>query len=41
MIAEPRKADGSQVTDLQRDAMLAAKVDAGHIYEAAASGKRD
>jgi DNA invertase Pin-like site-specific DNA recombinase len=35
------KADGTQVTDLQRDAMLAAKVDAGHIYEDAASGKRD
>jgi DNA invertase Pin-like site-specific DNA recombinase len=35
------KADGSQVTDLQRDALLAAKVDASHIYEDAASGKRD
>jgi DNA invertase Pin-like site-specific DNA recombinase len=35
------KADGSQVTDLQRDAMLAAGVDARHIYEDAASGKRD
>ena len=35
------KADGSQVTDLQRDALLAAKVDSGHIYEDAASGKRD
>lgn len=35
------KADGSQVTDLQREAMLAAEVDTGHIYEDAASGKRD
>src|SRR5271155_3784386 len=35
------KADGSQVTDLQRDALLVAKVDASHIYEDAASGKRD
>ncbi len=35
------KADGSQVTDLQRDALLAAGVDASHIYEDAASGKRD
>src|SRR4051812_33362144 len=35
------KADGSQVTDLQRDALLAAGVDAGRIYEDAASGKRD
>src|SRR5580658_10356435 len=35
------KADGSQVTDLQRDALLAAGVDAGHFYEDAASGKQD
>jgi DNA invertase Pin-like site-specific DNA recombinase len=35
------KADGSQVTDLQRDALLAVGVDAGRIYEDAASGKRD
>lgn len=35
------KADGSQVTDLQRDALFAAGVDARHIYEDAASGKRD
>src|SRR5271157_5739366 len=35
------KADGSQVNDLQRDALLAAEVDASHIYEDAASGKRD
>ena len=35
------KADGSQVMDLQRDALLNAEVDAQHIYEDAASGKRD
>ena len=35
------KADGSQVSDLQRDALLAAGVDARHIYEDTASGKRD
>jgi DNA invertase Pin-like site-specific DNA recombinase len=35
------KADGSQVTDLQRDALLAAGIDSQHIYEDAASGKRD
>jgi DNA invertase Pin-like site-specific DNA recombinase len=35
------KADGSQVTDLQRDALLSAGVDARHFYEDAASGKRD
>src|SRR3954449_10566470 len=35
------KADGSQVSDLQRDALLAAGVDARHLYEDAASGKRD
>ena len=35
------KADGSQVTDLQRDALLAAGVDACQVYEDAASGKRD
>ena len=35
------KADGSQVTDLQRDALLAAGVDARHLDEDAASGKRD
>jgi DNA invertase Pin-like site-specific DNA recombinase len=34
------KADGSQVTDLQRDALLAAGVDASHIYEDSISGKR-
>jgi DNA invertase Pin-like site-specific DNA recombinase len=35
------KTDGSQVTDLQRDALLAAGVDASHIYEDTTSGKRD
>src|SRR5690242_3647707 len=35
------KADGSQATDLQRDALLAAGVDPRHFYEDAASGKRD
>ena len=35
------KSDGSQVNDLQRDALLAAGVDARHLYEDAASGKRD
>ena len=35
------KADGSQVTDLQRDALRAAGVNARHIYEDTASGKRD
>jgi DNA invertase Pin-like site-specific DNA recombinase len=35
------KADGSQVTDLQRDALLVAGVDARHFYEDTASGKQD
>ena len=35
------KADGSQVTDLQRDALLAAGVDRGNIYEDMTSGRRD
>ena len=35
------KADGSQVTDLQRDALRAAGVDPKHIYEDTTSGKRD
>ena len=35
------KADGSQVTDLQRDALRAAGVDTRHIYEDTTSGKRD
>src|SRR3954463_6952781 len=35
------KADGSQVTDLQRDALRAAGVEARHLYEDTTSGKRD
>jgi DNA invertase Pin-like site-specific DNA recombinase len=35
------KADGSQVTHLQHDALLAAGVSADHIYEDMASGKRE
>jgi DNA invertase Pin-like site-specific DNA recombinase len=35
------KADGSQILDLQRDALLNAGVDAGHLYEDFASGKND
>ena len=35
------KADGSQVLDLQRDALLAAGVDSERLYEDRASGKRD
>jgi DNA invertase Pin-like site-specific DNA recombinase len=35
------KADGSQATDLQRDALLAAGVGPRHFYEDTASGKRD
>ncbi len=35
------KADGSQVTDLQRDALRLAGVDPRHFYEDAASGRRD
>ena len=35
------KADGSQVNDLQRDALLAAGVHPQHFYEDAASGKRE
>lgn len=35
------KADGSQVLDLQRDALLAAGVAAGDLYEDHVSGKRD
>ncbi len=35
------KADGSQVTDLQRDALRAAGVEVQHLYEDAASGKRE
>jgi DNA invertase Pin-like site-specific DNA recombinase len=35
------KADGSQVNDLQRDALIATGIDTRHLYEDAASGKRD
>ncbi|WP_026818249.1 recombinase family protein [Arthrobacter castelli] len=35
------KADGSQTTDLQRDALLAAGVDPERLYEDHASGKKD
>ncbi|WP_342250891.1 recombinase family protein [Sphingomonas sp. OTU376] len=35
------KADGSQSTDLQRDALIAAAVDPKHIYQDLASGRRD
>lgn len=35
------KADGSQATDLQRDALLAAGVDVAHLYEDHASGKKE
>lgn len=35
------KADGSQSTDLQRDALIAAGVEVDHIYEDKASGKLD
>jgi DNA invertase Pin-like site-specific DNA recombinase len=35
------KADGSQTTDLQRDALVAAGVDPANLYEDHASGKRE
>ena len=35
------KADGSQSTDLQRDALLAAGIDEAQLYEDQASGKRE
>jgi DNA invertase Pin-like site-specific DNA recombinase len=35
------KTDGSQVLDLQRDALLNAGIDAAHLYEDQASGKKD
>ena len=35
------KADGSQVVDLQRDALLASGVKPEHLYEDLASGRRD
>ena len=39
--ARVSKADGSQVHDLQHDALVAAGVDPEHIYEDAASGKKE
>ncbi len=35
------KTDGSQTTDLQRDALVAGGVDPAHLYEDQASGKRE
>lgn len=35
------KADGSQSTELQRDALVAAGVNPAHLYEDLASGRRD
>jgi DNA invertase Pin-like site-specific DNA recombinase len=35
------KADGSQVLDLQRDALIAAGIKRSHLYEDQASGKKD
>lgn len=35
------KSDGSQTTDLQRDALIAAGVDPGYLYEDRASGKQE
>ena len=35
------KADGSQTTDLQRDALIKAGVDPDHMYEDKASGKKE
>lgn len=35
------KADGSQATDLQRDALIAAGVAPAQLYEDRASGRRD
>ena len=35
------KADGSQVLDLQRDALLVAGINTEHIYEDMASGSLD
>ena len=35
------KADGSQVLDLQRDALLTAGVSERHLYNDTASGKKD
>jgi DNA invertase Pin-like site-specific DNA recombinase len=35
------KTDGSQATDLQRDALIAAGIEPAHLYEDQASGKRE
>ena len=35
------KADGSQTVELQRDALLAAGVDPGQLYDDHASGRND
>ena len=35
------KADGSQSTNLQRDALIVAGVSPDHLYEDLASGRRD
>lgn len=35
------KADGSQILDMQRDSLLAAGIDAEHMYEDLASGSLD
>ena len=35
------KADGSQTTDLQRDALIEAKVDPQHLYEDCISGRKE
>lgn len=35
------KADGSQTTDLQRDALIAAGVEPEQLYEDQASGKKE
>jgi DNA invertase Pin-like site-specific DNA recombinase len=39
--ARVSKSDGSQTLDLQRDALQAAGVDAAHIYDDLASGRKD
>ena len=39
--ARVSKADGSQVHDLQRDALMKAGVEANNVYEDSASGKKD
>ena len=39
--ARVSKADGSQATDLQRDAMDAAGIDGDRLYEDHASGKTE